>query len=145
MHKEQGSLKDFCLASDFEAVVDCFIELIQPYRAAPLQAQEAMEHIINLMPTMYSTEKWMFKESAIKEGWYVDLVTVRDKCAARIKRDQKNQKAEPLMIAVPGFLSAVCSADELMLYPEVVGYTDGQSMGSRGCRGGRPPTKPNQP
>ena len=58
----------------------------------------------------------------IKEGWYVDLVTVRDKCAARIKRDQKNQKAEPLMIAVPGFLSAVCSADELMLYPEVVGY-----------------------
>ena len=62
----------------------------------------------------------MFKESAIKEGWYVDLV--RDKCSARIKRDQKNQKAEPLMIAVPGFLSAVCSADELMLYPEVVGY-----------------------
>ena len=74
VHKEQGSLKDFCFASDFEALVDCFIELMQPYRASPLQAQEAMEHIINLMPSMYSTEKWMFKESAIKDGWYVDLV-----------------------------------------------------------------------
>lgn len=77
--------------------------------------------ILNLMPAMYSTEKWMLKETAIKEGWYVDLVTVRDKCAAHIKRDQKNQKAEPLMIAVPGYLSAVCNAEELMLYPEVVG------------------------
>ena len=35
------------------------------------------------MCAMCSTEKWMFKENAIKEGWYVDLVTVRDKCAAR--------------------------------------------------------------
>ena len=50
VHKEQGSLKDFCLASDFEAVVDCFIELIQPYRTAPLQPQEAMEHIVNSQP-----------------------------------------------------------------------------------------------
>ena len=45
VHKEQGSLKFYCLASDFEAVVDSFIELIQPYRTAPLPAQEAMEHI----------------------------------------------------------------------------------------------------
>ena len=45
VHKEQGSLKDYCLASDFEAVVDCFIELIQPYRTAPLQAQEIVHGI----------------------------------------------------------------------------------------------------
>ena len=59
-----------------------------------------MEHIVNLMPPMYTTEKctypWahtcnmqhatcmhmhMLKETAIKEAWYDDLVTVRNKCA----------------------------------------------------------------
>ena len=68
---------------------------------------EAMEHIINMMPPMYVTEKWMLKSEAVTAGWYVDMATVRAKCVFHIKRDQKNQKAEPLMIAVPDFLSAL--------------------------------------
>ena len=44
MSQAQHQIK-FLLASDFEAVVDCFIELIQPYRTAPLQAQEIVHGI----------------------------------------------------------------------------------------------------
>ena len=83
------------------------------------QVQECAPKVLRMT---HDKDSKQVKENAIKEGWYVDLVTVRDKCAARIKRDQKNQKAEPLMISVPGFLSAVSNADELMLYAEVVGY-----------------------
>ena len=43
-HKEQGPLPNNCSVADFEKPVDAFIELIQPYRAAPLPAMEAMEH-----------------------------------------------------------------------------------------------------
>ena len=50
-HKEQGPLPNNCSVADFEKPVDAFIELIQPYRAAPLPAMEAMEHIVNMMPS----------------------------------------------------------------------------------------------
>ena len=48
-------------------------KLIQPLRASPLGAQEAMEHIVNMMTPMYNTEKRMIKETAMKEGWYDDM------------------------------------------------------------------------
>ena len=122
-HKEQGPLPNNCSVSDFETPVDAFIELIQPYRAASLPAMEAMEHIINMMPPMYVTEKWMLKSEAVSAGWYVDMATVRDKCVFHIKRDQKQQKAEPLLIAAPEYLTAVASAEELVHFSEVIGYS----------------------
>ena len=99
VHKEQGSLKDFCLASDFEAVVDCFIELIQPYRTAPLPAQEAMEHIVNLMPAMYGTEKWMLKETACPTTAWPGCVPRRAAARARrLRRSVQAAGAAPLWI-----------------------------------------------
>ena len=122
-HKEQGPLPNNCSVSDFETPVDAFIELIQPYRAAALPAMEAMEHIINMMPPMYVTEKWMLKTEAVTAGWYVDMATVRAKCVFHIKRDQKQQKAEPLLIAAPEYLTAVASTEELAHFSEVIGYS----------------------
>ena len=80
---------------------------------------------------MYVTEKWMLKSEAVSAGRYVDMATVRDKCVFHIKRDQKQQKAEPLLIAAPAYLTAVANAEELVMLSEVTNYNFEVGRGPR--------------